>query len=308
MAMHGVPDLDAMELLAAAVRLGSISAAARECGVTQQSASARLRGIERTVGMELLRRTPRGVSPTPEGEIVSSWAEQVLAGAERFRAGVETLRDERRRELSVAASQTVAAHMVPMWLVALRERQVLAGRAPTSVHLMTANSAEVAELVRSGPADLGFIESSSLPDGLEHTTVGVDPLVLVVAPDHDWATGDEVHPDEAARTPLVVREAGSGTRRTWEDAVRERLGHGSAGPAAVLPTSAAVRAAVAGGLAPAVLSRLAVADDIRLGRLVEVPLAGPPIARPITALWRGGARDLGATSRELVEVAVAASA
>lgn len=308
MAIHGVPDLDGLELLAAAVRCGSISAAARSCGVTQQSASARLRGIERTLGMELLRRTPRGVSPTPEGEIVASWAEDVLAGAERFRAGVETLRDERQRELTVAASQTVAAHMVPLWLVSLRERQVLAGRTPTTVRLLTANSAEVADLVLTGPADLGFIESSALPEGLSRTSVGVDPLVLVVAPEHPWAVRDHLDPDEAARTPLVVREAGSGTRRTWEDAVRARLGHDSAEPAAVLPTSAAVRAAVAGGLAPALLSRLAVADDIRLGRLVEVPLSGPAVTRPITALWRGGARDLSSTSRELVEVAVSASA
>ena len=75
----------------------------------------------------------------------------------------------------------------------------------------------------------------------------------------------------------------------------------------VLPTSAAVRSAAAEGLAPALLSRLAVADDVRLGRLVEVPIAGPPIVRPISALWRGRARDLAPTSRELLEVAVEAT-
>jgi DNA-binding transcriptional LysR family regulator len=51
-----------------------------------------------------------------------------------------------------------------------------------------------------------------------------------------------------------------------------------------------------------------VADDVRLGRLVEVPVAGPPVVRPITALWRGTARDLSPTSRELVEIAVAEAA
>jgi DNA-binding transcriptional LysR family regulator len=53
-----------------------------------------------------------------------------------------------------------------------------------------------------------------------------------------------------------------------------------------------------------VLSRLAVADDIRLGRLVEVSLADAPLLRPITALWRGGDGDLTPTMRELLEVAV----
>lgn len=302
--MQGVPDIDALELLVAAVRFGSISAAAREAGVTQQSASARLRGIERQLGLELLHRTTRGVTPTAEGETLASWAEDVLAAVERFRAGVETLRDERARELTVAASQTVASHMIPRWLVALRERQVRAGRMPTVVRLLTANSAEVEELVRTGAADLGLIESSVVPGGLSRTIAGEDALALVVAPAHPWSDGRTVTVEELAGTGLVVRESGSGTRQTWEDAVRTRLGREAAPPVAVLPTSAAVRSAVAEGLGPALLSRLAVADDIRLGRLREVPMAGPPISRPITALWRGAARDLSPTSRELVEVAV----
>ncbi|BDZ40124.1 LysR family transcriptional regulator [Microbacterium suwonense] len=301
--MRGVPELDALELLCAAVRYGSISQAARTCGVTQQSASVRLRGIERQLGMELFLRTPRGVVPTAEGETVASWAADVLAGAERFRAGVETLRDEHRRELTVAASQTVAAHMIPTWLVALRERQVRSGGTPTAVRLLTGNSVEVTELVRGGAADLGFIESSTIPGGLSQTAVGVDALVLVVAPTHPWSGRDGIAMAEVADAALVAREEGSGTRQTWEDAVRTRLGRDVADPSVVLPTSAAVRLAAAEGLAPAVLSRLAVADDLRLGRLSEVPVEGAPVVRPITALWRGGVRDLTSTSRELVEVA-----
>lgn len=302
--MDGVPDLDALRLLAAAVRHGSISAAARECAVTQQSASARLRGIERQLGLELFRRTPQGVVPTPAGETLASWAEDVLAGAERFRAGVETLRDEHSRELTVAASQTVAAHMLPTWLVALRVRQVRAGRTPTAVRLLTANSVEVEELVRTGPADLGFIESPAVPAGLSQTTVRTDALALVVAPEHAWAVREAVPMDEVANAELVTREEGSGTRQTWEAAVRACLSQDAAPPAMVLSTSVAVRSAVAGGVAPALLSRLAVADDIRLGRLAEVPMLGPTIVRQITALWRGNTRDLAPTSRELLEVAV----
>ncbi|MGF2949645.1 LysR family transcriptional regulator [Microbacterium alcoholitolerans] len=301
--MHGVPEIDALELLSAAVRYGSISAAARECGVSQQSASTRLRGVERQLGMELFLRTPHGVVPTPEGETVASWAADVLAGAERFRAGVETLRDERRRELTVAASQTVAAHMVPAWLVVLRERQMRAGRTPTAVRMLTGNSNQVADLVRGGAVDLGFIESTTVPANLSQSVVGMDALALVVDPGHPWARRETVSLGEVADAGLVAREAGSGTRQTWEDAVRDRLGRDAAAPAIVLPTSAAVRLAVAEGLAPAMLSRLAVIDDIRLARLVEVPMEGPPVVRPITALWRGTARDLTSTSRELVEVA-----
>jgi molybdate transport repressor ModE-like protein len=302
--MQHVPEIDALELLAAVVRRGSIAAAARELGITQQSASARIRGLERRLGLELFRRSPRGAAPTPAGETVASWAEEILAAASRFSDGVGMLRDEHRRELTVAASQTVASHLMPRWLVALRARQDAAGRRPTAVRMISANSAQVADLVREGRADLGVIEASRLPTGLARTQIASDELVLVVDPSHPWA-GRSVTLEEVADTPLVVREIGSGTRGAWEDAVRTRLGREPATPAVELPASAAVRSAVAEGLAPALLSRLAVADDLRLGRLRVVPITAEPLTRPITALWRGGPRDLAPASRELLDIAVA---
>ena len=299
-----MPDFGSLELLVAVVRTGSISAAARETGVTQQSASTRLRAVERQLGLSLFHRAPSGTRPTLEGEVVASWADDVLAAAARFRAATRTLRGESAARLTVAASQTVSARLLPLWLVALRRNQVDAGRTPTAVHLLSGNSTDAEALVRDGHADLAFIESSEVPSDLGITTVDSDELVLVVAPEHPWSGHGPVAFEKAAAEPLVAREQGSGTRRAWEDEVRRRLGRDAAEPAVVLPTSAAVRSAVANGLGAAVLSRREAADDIRLGRLRAVRTTGEPVVRPITALWRGGARDLPSAGRELIDVAV----
>nr|WP_246286168.1 LysR family transcriptional regulator [Microbacterium pseudoresistens] len=294
-------------MLTATVVCGSISAAARELGITQQSASARLRSIERRFGLELFHRTPAGVRTTPAGEAVASWAEEVLVAAEHFRVGVETLRDEQRRQLVVAASQTVSAHLLPAWLVALRARQVEAGIAPTAVRMLSGNSADVEAAVRAGDADLGFVESSVVAPDFSRSVVAQDALVVVVGVQHAWARRARVSPGEVADAALVMREEGSGTRRSWEQTARERLGRSPADPVAVLPTSAAVRSAVAEGVGPAVLSRRAVADDVHLGRLREIPWADEAVLRPITAVWRGTARDLSPVSRRLIEIAAQAS-
>ncbi|WP_336628043.1 MULTISPECIES: LysR family transcriptional regulator [unclassified Microbacterium] len=304
MADGSMPDLGSLELLVAVVRTGSISAAARETGVTQQSASTRLRAVERQLGLSLFHRAPSGTRPTLEGEVVASWADDVLAAAARFRTATRTLRGESAARLTVAASQTVSARLLPLWLVALRRNQVAAGRTPTAVQLLSGNSTDAEALVRDGHADLAFIESSEVPSDLGTTTVDSDELVLVVAPEHLWSGQGPVAFEKAAAEPLVAREQGSGTRRAWEDEVRRRLGRDAAEPAVVLPTSAAVRSAVADGLGAAVLSRREAADDIRLGRLRAVRTTGEPVVRPITALWRGGARDLPMAGRELIDVAV----
>lgn len=302
-----MPDIGSLELLVAVLRTGSISAAARETGVTQQSASARLRAMERQLGLSLFHRSASGTRATLEGEVVASWADDVLAAVSRFRAATRTLRGESAARLTVAASQTVSARLLPQWLVALRRRQIEDGRTPTTVQLLSGNSTDAAALVREGQADVAFIESSEIPADLGSTTVDQDELVLVVAPEHAWGQHGPVPFADAADEALVAREQGSGTRRAWEDEVRRRLGRDAAEPVAVLPTSAAVRSAVAGGLGAAVLSRREAADDIRLGRLRAVRTSGAPVIRPITALWRGGARDLPAAGRELVEIAVHAA-
>ncbi|MBW9095289.1 LysR family transcriptional regulator [Microbacterium jejuense] len=301
--MGYVPDVESLRLLRAVFETGSISAAARERGVTQQSASARLRAMERALGLELLLRSPHGVTATPAGEVFASWADDLLHAADRLETGVDQLRGESGRELAVAASQTVAAHLLPHWLVTLRTTQLAAGRQPTEVRLLTANSADTCERVRSGAASIGFIESPEPLTDLWSRVVARDELVVVVATDHPWASRDTVGLDEVAATGLVARERGSGTRRAWELVVEGRLGHPPAEPALVLANAAAIRSAVASGLAPAVLSSRVVADDLRLGRLAQVAVATDPILRPITAIWRGTPRDLAPVARELLEAA-----
>jgi DNA-binding transcriptional LysR family regulator len=104
--------------------------------------------------------------------------------------------------------------------------------------------------------------------------------VVVARPDHPWARRrDPVGPAELA-TPLVSREAGSGTRDVLAAAVSAALGRRVSMPVALaLSTTAAVRAAVLAGAGPAVLSELTVTEDITARRLFRVPVAGVNLRR-----------------------------
>lgn len=299
-----IPDLAELELLDAIARAGSLSAAARELGVSQQAVSSRLRGMERRLELPLVARSATGALPTEAGQAVLAAGREVLAAARRLAETVDGLRGSAGGALAVAASQTIASHLLPGWVLDMRRAQTDRGRAPAETELRTGNSAEVVRLVREGRADLGFIESPLAPRGLGVRVVRVDRMVLVVAPEHPWSRREHgVGLAELAGTALVAREVGSGTREAFENEVRNRLGREPAAPALVLSTEAAVRSAVAGGLAPAVLSELTVADDVRLGRVRRIDVREGAITRPLAAVWRGSERDLYGAARELVEAA-----
>lgn len=297
-----VPDLASLQLLLQVERTGSLGAAGSALGMSQQAASARLRAMERQVGVVLVTRGARGSQLTREGLLVARWAGAVVAAAARLDAGLDSLRTDRGAHLSVAASLTVAEHLVPAWLVTLRGR----GVAPVEVRLETTNSEAVAELVRSGEVDLGFVEGPQAPRGLRSKTVGGDRLVLVVAPQHPWARRRRpLSPAELASTPLVSREAGSGTRSALQRALTTALGPegGLADPALTVASAAAVRASVVAGVAPGALSSLAVSDDLALGRLVEVAVHGLDLERELRVVWSGPPTPPAGPARDLVAIA-----
>jgi DNA-binding transcriptional LysR family regulator len=290
-----VSDLTGFDLLLSVARLGSLGRAAGEHGISQPAASNRMRLLEGQLGLALIERSPRGSRLTAAGVLVAGWAQAAIDAAAALDAGVTALRRQRDSRLRIAASMTVAEYLLPPWLAALRTDNAVA--------LSAVNSAEVAQAVLGDRADIGFVEGPGIPPGLHAEPIGRDTLTLVVAPAHRWARRRSgVTATELAQTALVSREAGSGTRRFLEEALR-RAGLEPVPSAAELSSTTAIKAAVAAGAGPAVLSSLAVAAELSAGTLCAVPVTGVDLGRTLMAVWAQG-RRLAGPARDLYAIAV----
>ncbi|MET8981868.1 LysR family transcriptional regulator [Streptomyces sp. NPDC004539] len=294
--MRQLPDPESLRLLVLVGDTGSLGRAAARLGLAQPSASKRLSALERRLGLVLVERSRRGSRLTDAGRAVAGWAGQVLAELEGLVTGAQALRAERDAELRVAASMTVADHLVPGWLGELRR-----ARPELYVGLRVANSERVPELVRGGVVDLGFVESPQSPPGLSAQPVADDRLVIVVAPGHPWTRRRRpLTAAELASAPLVLRERGSGTRETLDQAL-SLAGAGAPRPLLELGSATAVRGAVIAGTGPAVLSELAVRTDLAEGRLVAVDVEGVRLRRVLRAVWAPG-HALSGPAAELLAV------
>ena len=208
-----MPDLAALQVFVAVALTGSLNAAARELGVSQQAVSARITSIEKQTGVVLVSRTPQGSTLTPAGVSVAEWADRLLKSAAELDAGLAALRHDRRTRLRVSASLTVAEQLLPRWLVSLQIAGRDRGTEPAEITLTATNSDRVIDDIRSGRADLGFIEGPRVPKGLRSRIVARDQLVLIVRPDHPWTRRRRaVSAAELNDTALISREEGSGTR------------------------------------------------------------------------------------------------
>jgi len=273
-------DVDALRLIATVRDTGSIASAARALGVTQPAASARLRSLETRLGISLVIRRSAGSTLTDAGHALCGWAEPVFEALEQVELGLAALVGDARSDMNVAASRTIAEHLLPSWIAALRRH-----RPALTLSLSVMNSRAVIQAVAEGRAQVGFIETPTTPYEVQSVVIGWDDLAVVVAPDHAWARRRApLTPEQLRAEPLIVRERGSGTRETLEqhigDVTRVALEADSI---------STIIGATLGGLGPAVVSRRAVEAHLTMGTLVAVPVDGE-LRRPLRAVWRVGER------------------
>jgi DNA-binding transcriptional LysR family regulator len=312
-----ISDLPALDLLLSVAETGSVGRAAQRHGISQPSASARIARLERRLGVPLLVRSRRGSLLTPAGQAVAVWTQQVVGAAHTLADGVLTLRADRKARLRVAASLTVAEYMLPAWLLSLRRTHP-----EPEISAEVSNSHGVCEMVRSGAADLGFVESPDIPADLSRRRVGEDRVALVVSAGYPLASraaaelplssraatelplssraatelplssraATELPVADILEQPLLLREPGSGTRDTFLGGLERLLGRPPALPHAIsLGSTTTILATARAGGGIGVVSARATAGPVAAGELAELRVRGLTLTRPLHAVWLGSA-------------------
>ncbi len=290
-------ELFELRLLHAVAETGSLGQVALRYNVSQPAVSMRMSQLERRLGLRLLRRDPSGTRLTSAGEELLVAARPMLNSADALLRVVDRLRAEAAGRLRVAASFTVAEYLAPAWIETVRSEAPEA-----SLALEVLNSSQVIVAVEERRVDVGFVEGAerTLPT-LTTQMVATDELVVVVAPSVPLARRRKpLGPAELAGLDLIVREPGSGPREILDRALEAWGGPSSR---LELGSSEALLAAARRGEGPAVLSRLAAADDLESGRLVVVPVSGVDLTRTIRAVWAADTVP-GPLARRLLRAAV----
>lgn len=123
--MNPISELDFFAIIA---KSGSLSAAARELGVTPPSVSKRLAQMEKRLGISLLNRTTRRLSLTAEGEVYLANAMRILADVEALEQQLSRSRVEPKGLLRVNAplgfGRTYITPIVSQFLRRYREMAV----------------------------------------------------------------------------------------------------------------------------------------------------------------------------------------
>jgi len=179
---------------------GSLTAAAEVLGYAQPSISEQIRGLERSLGVDLFTRVGRGVVPTTAGESLRPHAERTVAAAE----------DARRAVQSVTALETGTVRFgifgtARLYAGAALVADMLREHPGVRVELIGQNSADVQDELRRGLIEAAMIAVTQVnSEGLAVTPVARDELVYISA-DHDRLRSP-VTAERLNRASLVMPE------------------------------------------------------------------------------------------------------
>jgi DNA-binding transcriptional LysR family regulator len=277
-----IPDpLPHLETFARAAELSCFTAAAKSLGLTQAAVSQRIRALEQALGVALFRRQGGRVLLTDAGRRLYDYAERILALHHQARQELTGQKAPVAGELSLAASSVPGDYLLPSALAAFRQNyphvRVRAGVTDTQA---------VLEQVEHGHVLLGMVGGKSDSPHLEFRAFACDQMALIVPAGHPLARRKQVSVAQLLQQPLIVREAGSGSRWCLQQSLT-RAGHSAKDVRIVLElgSNEAIREAVLRGLGVAVLSTQVVQEELRSRRLHALQVTGLPLEREIFLVW-----------------------
>ena len=268
-------DIHVLDLFCRIVESGSFSKAADAVYLTQPTVSGHIKKLEEDVGVRLLDRLGHRATPTKAGDLLYRYAKRILTLRQEAQQALDEFKGGLKGELILGASSVPGGYLLPPLIGPFRARYP-----DISVVLKVSYSKEIIEAVIDGAYEVGAVGAQFDDGRLEYQTFSEDEMVLVVPPTHPWASRRSVKASELPSQPFLIRERGSGTRKILEQALEQRnLSISVFKVIGELGSNEAIRQAVKAGGGIAIISRLAVASDIKCRELNAIPVSGLKLTR-----------------------------
>ncbi len=247
-----------LEVFSAVARAESVSRAAEALFMSQSAVSGALADLERQFDVRLFERVGKRLVLSELGRALWPQAEAVC---EQARALEHNLSRQFSGELRVGATLTIGNYLCPGLMTRFLRQQ-----ADTRVSLRIANTAEIAQRVKSFEIDVGLVEGELSDPELDVRRWRGDQLVVFCSPRHALAKRKSLSDADLTGADWIVREPGSGTRQAFDHALRGLLPELRI--ALELSQTEAIKGAIVAGLGLGCLSRLALTEELKRRTLV----------------------------------------
>jgi DNA-binding transcriptional LysR family regulator len=276
-------NLDYLRTYLEVIRLGSFSEVAKKFSISQPAVSFQIQKLERDLGVRLIDRGQKSITPTDAGRRLVRFAELVEKEHDILIHDLRELREEVTGRIVITASTIPGELLIPP---ILGEFKTLHPAIEAQVEI--SDSLTVMSRVREGTYDVGFCGIPPQGKELEYFRIADDEIVLIVFPEHPFAQKKSICFLELLEEPLILREETSGTQQSLLSLLsRAGLNTDRLAPNLILGSTQAVVSAVEARIGIAFVSNLAIKKSVALGLVKEVDVEELNLRRNFYCIYRG---------------------
>lgn len=253
-----------LELFLSVANCGSFTEAARTTYISQPTISMHIAALEKELGVALFERRGRETVLTPAGKVFFEYALDLVRLKEKSIAALHRYQREIAGRLQIAASTTPSAFILPGLIPAF-----LSKYPRVFIEISQEDSQEVWQKVLNYRAELGVVGALGNESDIDYLPFVHEELLVITPPlfpFNEWP--NPVSRETILEQPFVFRESGSGTQKTFEQALaKEGIPSERLNIKARFASIEGVKRAVAAGLGIGVISEFAAEKELQFGLL-----------------------------------------
>ena len=278
---------------------GSLSRAAEQLNVVQPSLSQQLRNLEEQLGVELVTRHSRGVTPNEVGRLFLDHARSLLLQLQRTEELVQYHASNPSGEVRLGLPTSAARGLTIPLINAVEDRYP-----SISLHVVEAMSGHLTEWLHVGRLDMALLYNAKAHEGIHVQPLMAEDLCLICPPAREFVRMKAIRLADAMKYPLVMAAPPHTIRMLLED-IAARSGHRLSVKIDLDSLPSMIELVLEGYCT--ILPRFAVSKEVASGQMFAVPLVDPQISwqLSISSVARGvqsrATKAVSALMQEVVE-------
>lgn len=268
-------DFRRLEVFVKVYQQKSFSKAGQALYLAQPTVSEHVRLLEEDLGLTLFDRQGKEVLPTPAGQLLFQYANQLMTLRQDSLRAMEQFRDIGIGDLLIGGSNIPGQYLLPGLLGRFKERFP-----KIRINLLIGDTQNIQDKLLEGTIELGLVGAQVDHRQISCQLLTTDELTCILPPGLYKAEPGLVTAKVLFSLPFILREKGSGTRKALEQAFKKiNLEVKDLQVVAEMGSNEAIRQAVKAGVGISIISRRAVLDDLEQGRLQELKIKKLPLIR-----------------------------
>jgi len=247
-----------------------MTAAAEQLFISQSAISQAVNDLEKYYDVRLFERLSRKLYLTPAGEKLYSYAQHIIGMNADIEKEMKALKES--GSIRLGASVTVGANVLPALVASFKQ-----SNPQIDITVFEDNTVKIEERLLSDKTDLGLVEGEIISPDIITMSFADDELTLICGVKHRFASMPVIESHELEKEDFIIREPGSGTRKTFEDVMSAYQISWNA--KWVCNNTDTIKEAVMAGLGVSVISKIAVRKEVDFEKLCAKTIEGMRFCR-----------------------------